>query len=304
MSQRTGFFLVLLTAIISGASIFANSFAVQGFNPFAFTFLKNAVVAIFLFSIILLLKDFKAVKALSRKQLGQLAVIGLIGGSIPFLLFFYALKLTTAINAGFLHKTLFLWATLFALFFLKERLDKKFIFAALLLLAGNFLLFNISSFGLPEMLILIATILWAAENTLSKHVLKDLSGHVVAFGRMFFGSIFILAFLAFTNQTTPLVALSIQQIQWVLISSAFLLAFVFTFYSGLKHLPVHKATAVLLLAQPITAFLSFAFLGKEILPMQGFGFLLIILGVFLVFGIGFFIHSTKTKGLSLAPERN
>jgi len=280
-------------------------------NPFVFTFLKSAVVAVFLFSIILLLKDFKAIKTLSKKQLGQLAVIGLIGGSIPFLLFFYALQFTTAINAGFLHKTLFLWASLFALFFLKERLDKKFIFAALLLLAGNFMFFNISAFGLPEMLILIATIFWAAENTLSKRVLKDLSGSIVAFGRMFFGSIFILAFLAFTNQMAPIVALSIQQIQWVLISSVFLLAFVFTFYSGLKHLPVHKATAVLLLAQPITVFLSFAFLGKEILPIQGFGFLLIIAGIFLLFGVGFFINSfktaknpIKTKELSLAPKQN
>lgn len=311
MSQRTGFFLVLLTAIISGASIFTNSFAVQGFNPFAFTFLKSAVVAVFLFSIILLLKDFKEIKTLSRKQLGQLAVIGLIGGSIPFLLFFYALQFTTAINAGFLHKTLFLWASLFALFFLKERLNKKFIFAALLLLAGNFMFFNISAFGLSEMLILTATIFWAAENTLSKRVLKDLSGSIVAFGRMFFGSIFVLAFLVFTNQMAPIVALSIQQIQWVLISSVFLLAFVFTFYSGLKHLPVHKATAVLLLAQPITVFLSFAFLGKEILPIQGFGFLLIIAGIFLLFGVGFFINSIKTaknpiktEGLSLAPEQN
>ncbi len=308
MSQRTGFFLVLLTAIISGVSIFANSFAVQGFNPFAFTFLKNAVVAVFLFSIILLLKDFKELKTISRKQAGQLAIIGLIGGSIPFLLFFYALKFTTAINAGFLHKTLFLWASLFALFFLKERLDKKFIFAAFLLLAGNFLLFNISYFGLPEMLILIATMFWAAENTLSKHVLKDLSGSIVAFGRMFFGSIFILAFLAFTGQSALTFVLSMQQIQWLLISSVFLLAFVFTFYSGLKHLPVHKATAVLLLAQPITVFLSFAFLGKEILPIQGFGLLLITAGVFMVFGIGFFLNSiktpAKTKGLSLASKRN
>ncbi len=304
MGHRTGFFLVLLTAIISGVSIFANSFAVQGFNPFAFTFLKNAVVAVFLFSIILLLKDFKAIKTLSRKQLCQLAVIGLIGGSIPFLLFFYALQFTTAINAGFLHKTLFLWASLFALFFLKERLDKKFIFAALLLLAGNFMFFNISSFGLPEMLILTATFLWAAENTLSKHVLKNTSGSIVAFGRMFFGSIFILAFLAFTGQTVSILVLPMQQIQWVLISSVFLLAFVFTFYSGLKHLPVHKATAVLLLAQPITVFLSFAFLGTSVSIPQAFGFLLIISGISIVFGFGFFLNAIKTKRPSIASERN
>ncbi len=304
MSQRTGFILVLLTALVSGVSIFANSFAVQGFNTFTFTFLKTAVVAVFLFSIIILLKDFKAIKTISKKQAGQLAAIGLIGGSIPFLLFFYALNLTNALNAGFLHKTLFLWASIFAFFFLKEKLDKKFIAAALLLLAGNFLLFNINAFGLPELLILIATILWAAENTLSKHVLKDLSGTIVAFGRMFFGSIFILAFLAFTGQRVSILVLSMQQIQWVLISSAFLLAFVFTFYSGLKRLPVHKATAVLLLAQPITALLSFAFLGKQVSIQQGFGFLLIISGVFLLFGVGFFLHASKIKGPSIVPRRN
>ncbi len=304
MSERKGFFLLFLTAVVSGFAIFANSFAVKGSNPFIFTFLKNAVVAAFLLSLILLLKEFPSLKSLSRKQLAQLAAIGLLGGSIPFLLFFYALQLTTAINAGFLHKTLFVWAALFAFLFLREKISKRFIAAALLLLAGNFLLFSISSFGLPEMLILIATILWAAENTLSKHALCELSGSIVAFGRMFFGSAFILAFLALTNQATEIFALSFNQIAWVLLSSAFLLGFVFTFYNGLKHLPLHKAASVLLLAQPITAFLSLAFLGKAVSVQQGFGFLLIIAAVFLLFGFGYLLHENRSKGLSIAAARN
>jgi drug/metabolite transporter (DMT)-like permease len=243
-------------------------------------------------------------KSLSRSQWLKLSAVGLLGGSIPFLLFFYALQLTTAVNAGFLHKTLFLWASLFAFIFLREKIDKRFIAAALLLLAGNFLLFNISSFGFPEMLLLLATLFWAAESVLSKHVLRETSGSIVAFGRMFFGSVFILAFLALTNQTSQILALSLNQIHWVLITSAFLLAFVLTFYSGLKLLPVHKATAVLLLAQPITIFLSFAFLGTEVSLQQAFGFLLITAGLFLTVGFGIFLHSTKAKGLSIAAERN
>ncbi len=296
--------MVFLTAIVSGASIFLNNFAVQGSNPFVFTFLKNAVVAVFLFSLILLLKESSSIKSISRKQLGQLAAIGFIGGSIPFLLFFYALKMTTAINAGFLHKTLFIWATIFAFVFLKEKLSKRFIAAAGLLLAGNFLLFGISSFGFAEALILIATFLWAAENVLAKRVLRELSGSIVAFGRMFFGSIFILFFLAFTNQIEPIFALDINQIFWVLISSAFLFAYVFTFYSGLRFLPVHKATAILLLAQPVTAFLSFAFLGKAISLPEAFGLILILGGIFLIAATGFFLSETKSKGLSIAAERN
>jgi len=304
MGERKGFFLILLTAAVSGFAIFANSFAVRGINPFVFTFLKNVAVAAFLLSIIMLFKEFPALKRLSRSQWAKLAAIGLLGGSIPFLLFFYALQLTTAINAGFLHKTLFLWASLFAIFFLKEKISKRFALAAGLLLAGNFALFSISSFGLPELLILLATLLWAAENTLSKHVLKDLSGTVVAFGRMFFGSLFILAFLFLTNQTSTILSLSLNQLQWVLITSGFLLAFVLSFYSGLKHLPVHKATAVLLLAQPITAFLSLAFLGKAITLQQALGFLLIIAGISLIVGFGFFLHSAKSNGISIAAAQD
>jgi len=304
MSEKRGILLVLITALVSGVSIFANSFAVKGFDPAVFTFLKNAVVAVFLFSLILLLKEFRSLKSISRKQLGQLAGIGLIGGSIPFLLYFYALKLTTAINAGFLHKTLFIWATVFAFFLLKERTDKRFIAAAFMLLAGNFLLFNISSFALPELLILIATGLWAAEHTLSKHALKEMSGSMVAFGRMFFGSLFILAFLLFTGQMQPLFAVSLSQISWVLLTSFFLFAYVFTFYSGLKHLPVHKATSILLLGQPITAFLSLAFLGKAVSLQQALGLLLIVAAIALLVGTGFFLSKVKSKGFLIAADRN
>lgn len=304
MSEKKGLLLVFLTAVVSGVSIFANNWAVKGFNPAVFTFLKAAVVAIFLFSLLFLLKDFSSLKKLSRKQIAQLAAIGLVGGSVPFLLFFHALQLTTVINAGFLHKTLFVWASLFAILFLKERPDKRFIVAGLLLLAGNFALFSITSFGLPEALILLATMLWAVENTLSKHVLKELSGSIVAFGRMFFGSLFILCFLLVTNQGRPVFALGTEQVGWVLLTSVFLLAYVFTFYNGLKHLPVHKATAVLLLAQPITALLSLAFLGKAVSLQQAFGFLLILAGIFLVVGLGFLLNASKSKGLSVAANRN
>ncbi len=296
--------MVFLTAAVSGVSIFANNFAVKGFNPFVFTFLKNAVVVVFLFSLIFLLREFNSIKSISRKQLGQLAAIGFVGGSVPFLLYFYALKMTSAINAGFLHKTLFIWATVFAFVFLKEKVSKRFIAAAILLLAGNSLLSNISSFGFPEALILLATVLWAAENVIAKRVLQQTYGRIVAFGRMFFGSAFILLFLALTNQISPIFELSAMQWQWVLLTSVLLFAYVFTFYTGLRFLPVHKATAILLLGQPITAFLSFAFLGKQIALTEAFGLLLTLAGVFLVAGAGYFLYESKRKHPAIAAERN
>jgi len=304
MGEKKGLLLAMLAAVVSGVSIFVNGFAVQESNPAVFALLKNAVVAALLVSAIMLFRKWGAVKILSGRQWLSLSAIGLIGGSAPFLLFFYALKMTTAINAGFLHKTLFLWSALLAVILLREKISKSYAIGAALLLAGNFMFFSISSFGMPEAMVLAATLLWAAENTLSKHVLKGLSGSVVALGRMLFGALFIALFLAATGQLAAAAEITAVQLQWALVSAAFLFAYVSIWYSGLKEIPLHKATAVLLLAQPITVFLSFAFLGKQLAVSQAFGFLLAIAGVFLAAAYGYSAQAVRLKVPFFAAKRN
>ena len=83
-----GLLLVFSTAIISGLSIFTNKFGVGEFDPYLFTFLKNLLVAALLVGLILSLKEFKNLKKLTKKDWLILTIIGLVGGSIPFLLFF------------------------------------------------------------------------------------------------------------------------------------------------------------------------------------------------------------------------
>ena len=104
--MKKGFLLVLLTAIISGVSIFLNSFGVKGINPFIFTGMKNFIVGMLLLSIILSFKYFNELKNLKRKDWQDLILIGFIGGSIPFLLFFKGLQLINGVQAAFVHKTM------------------------------------------------------------------------------------------------------------------------------------------------------------------------------------------------------
>ncbi|MEK6942258.1 MAG: DMT family transporter [archaeon] len=295
MGESSGISLAIATAVVSGVSIFLNKFAVGGTNPFVFTALKNVFVAVFLLSAIFLLFEFKKLKELTKKQWGQLALVGLVGGSVPFLLFFYALKLTSAVNAGFLQKTLFIWAIVFAGFFLKEKYSKKFLAGAALLLVGNFALFSkFSSFGFADALILIAAILWGAENVLSKHVLKETHGRIVAFGRMFFGSLFMLAFLAATGQITEIGQLNFSQLSWVLVTSALLFLYVLFYYTGLKYVRVGVAAALLSLGQPITAILSLVFSGTPVSASDALGFVLIIFGAAIIAGFGYFVSVGKT----------
>lgn len=280
MEKRYGVLLVFLTAIISGVSIFTNKYGVSKVEPYTFTFLKNVLVAIFLLSLVLFTKELKTTN-LKKKQIYQLILIGLIGGSIPFLLFFKGLSMTSASVGGFIHKTLFIFASFFALIFLKEKIPKKMLIIALILIIGNFLLLNLKSFsfGIGEFLILIATVMWGLENVISKNILKQLSGNLVALGRMFFGSLFILLFLIFTNKINIISSLTYNDVIWILLTSVLLLFFVITYYNGLKYIKVSVATSILLLGSPITTLLSYLFSNYNISINELFGMVLILVGI-------------------------
>jgi drug/metabolite transporter (DMT)-like permease len=282
--MKKGVKLIVATAIISGFSIFFNTFGVKGIDSSIFTFAKNIIVAIFLLSMILLIKQFNEIKNLKPKSWIKLSSIGLIGGSIPFLLFFKGLQLTTGPTSAFIHKTLFIYASIFAIIFLKEKLNHKIIIPAILLLIGNFLLLKINSFtfGQGEFFILVATVFWATENIISKHALKELSGNMVAFGRMAFGSLFILIFLLFTNKIPLLLSLAPKQIFWILATSILLLLYVTTYYNGLKTVKVTTATSILLLGSPITLLLNSIFLEKTINLSQSTGILSIFTAVIIM----------------------
>jgi len=284
--MKKGYLLILSTAFISGFAIFINSFGVKVINPYVFTFLKNLSVALFLTGLVFLLKDWKALKKINKKQWGLLILIGLIGGGIPFLLFFKGLSLTTAAKGAFLHKTMFVYAALMAFLFLKEKIDKRFLFGGALLVIGNLVLLRRMpySINLGDLLIFLAVLFWAAESILSKYVLKEVSGTTVAWARMLFGSLFILLFLLFTNQLYLLSGLGLAQIGWVVLTGVLLSGYVITWYCGLKHVPVSQASVILLLGLPITTSLSLIWTGN-IAFQELLAGLFIILGVISIFGL-------------------
>jgi len=283
--MKKGYFLVFLTAFISGFAIFINKFGVSVVNPNIYTFLRVLTVAIFLTGLLLFLKDWWKLKNLTKKQWLLLIIIGLIGGCIPFLLFFKGLSLTNAAQGSFIHKTMFIWVAFLAVLFLKEKINKKFLVGGLLLFLGSLILLKKLPYSLNQgdLLVFLATLLWATENTISKYVLRDLEGRTVAWARMFFGALFILIFLLATNQFSLIFGITLKQIYWVLITAVILFGYVMTWYSGLKFIPVSQATVILLLGSPITTLLSLVAVGK-INPQEIFSGILIIFGIIFVIG--------------------
>lgn len=270
-------YLALSTALISGLAVFFNSFAVKVVNNSnVLTTTKNILVALILSLIILTPSIIKKIKQLTKRDWLNLIIIGFIGGSIPFLLFFKGLSLSSSVNAGFIHKTLFIWVTLLAIPLLKEKLSKIQWLALAVLLLGNYFLIGFKwSFSKADLLILGATILWAVEFIIAKKILRNLDAKIVAWGRMFFGSLFLIGYLTATNQAQTILTLNLEQWGLISFSSIFLLGYVLTWYHALAKLPATIVTSILVIASPITTTLNAVFVTHQLKTNQLIGSLVI-----------------------------
>ncbi|MDP1629342.1 MAG: DMT family transporter, partial [bacterium] len=149
---KNGILFAFLTAIISGFAIFFSGFAVKIIkDPFVLTSSRNIIAAFILCALLSGFKNRQALKALSRRDWLNLVLIGIVGGSIPFLLFFKGLSMSSPLIGGFIHKTIFIWVSLLAVIFLREKIGKVQWLALGILLLGNYLLgaFQFFKFGLP-----------------------------------------------------------------------------------------------------------------------------------------------------------
>jgi len=285
LNMKKGFYFIFGTVLISSFAIFLSKFAVSAVgNSHVFTTGKNLTVALVLSVIVLMPFIYKKFKTISKNDWVKLVLIGVIGGSIPFLLFFKAVSLTASVNAAFIHKTLFVWVSLLAIWFLKEKIGKWQYFALAILFFGNFVLlgFKFISFGYGELLALIATLFWAVEFTIAKKVLNNVDPTIVAWARMFFGSIILLGFLGYIGKLGDLASLNFSQWGWVLLLSVLLTGYVLTWYRGLKYLPASVTASVLVIASPLTTLWNNIFVQHQYLTNQIIGSLLILSGVILI----------------------
>lgn len=274
--------LAVGTMIISGTANFLTKIAVTVVdNPVVFTFLKNVIVAMFLIGIIAATRKWREIKRLNRKDIIKLFAIGIIGGGIPFILFFTGLAMIPAINAAFIHKTLFIWVALMAVPLLKERIGGIQLAALLLLIGGNLVLFGLPkfTFGLGELMVFSATLLWAIENIIAKVALKRLSSTLVASARMTLGSLIILIVIAYQGNLGMLTGLAPLQWGWTLLTGLLLTGYVVCWYTALKYAPATLVASLLIPATFITNLLTALFITQTISSEQLLSGALLIIGV-------------------------
>jgi drug/metabolite transporter (DMT)-like permease len=284
-----GIALAFVTALVSGVAVFLNGYAVKAFDDSGvYTTVKNLVAAALLAVLAALAaasgSAARPTRPRTRGQWAGLAAVAVVGGSVPFLLFFEGLARASSVQAAFIHKTLVVWVALLAVPLLSERIGLAHVAAIGLLVWGQAVLGGgVGGVrpGAGEAMILAATVLWAVEVIVAKRLLADLTPLTVGLARMGLGVLLLLGWLAATGKADALAALGGRQWAWALATGAILAVYVATWYAALARAPAVDVTAVLVVGAVVTALLDAAVKGRALAP-QGFALMLLTAGALLI----------------------
>ena len=267
MSTRaTGIALALATATISGFAVFLNGYAVKRFeDATAYTTAKNGVAAVLLILLAVPVltragsTGAAAPRPRTRRHWLGLVAVGVVGGSVPFVLFFEGLSRASSTEAAFIHKTLVIWVALLAVPLLGERLSWAHWAAIALLIAGQAVLVGDAgtvTVGSGELMIFGATLLWSVEVVVVKRLLASLASPTLAAARLGIGLVVLLGFVVLSGRWDELTGYGTEQWGWALLTGVILTGYVTTWYAALARAQAVDVTAVLVLAAIVTALLN------------------------------------------------
>lgn len=303
---RTGYTFAALNAIISGFAIYLQGQSVKLFSdPTLYATLKNAVVGFALLIPLAFMATSRAeLKRLSGRQWGLLALLAVVGGSVPYALFAAGLKLTTPVTSALLNHAQFLVVAVLAIFLLGERVGLIVWLAMLALLMGTMLGGTTQQRSLHALiwnqgtlLVTLSTLLFAIGFVLAKYLLRDLSIMTVMTAKMSGGAALLLGYVAVTGRLGAVTQFSATQWENVLVTGLILLAFTITAFVALRHITVTAATAIPA-AAPLITFVLTALATQQITLDQvtGIGLGVIALATAVVFVFGMRRETVQEQG--------
>jgi drug/metabolite transporter (DMT)-like permease len=282
---RTGLWLALAAAVVSGVAVFVNGYGVRAVpDATVYTTAKNLVAAIVLMGLFLTRPARRPVRPTPR-QLAGLAAVAVIGGSTAFVLFFEGLARASSTQSAFIQKTLVVWVALLAVPLLGERLGLMQLVAIAALVGGQAVLaggIDQVRFGTGEWLVLAATLLWAVEVVLARWLLRDLPAPTLAVARMGGGVLLLLGWVAVSGRWHLLAGLSGTGWAWAAGTGVILAGYVALWFTALAAAPAVDVTAVLVVAAVITGGLNVMVKGTAMTTLTGLGMATVLAGVALV----------------------
>lgn len=276
----TGLVLAGVTAVVSGISVFVNGYGIARFDdPTTYTTAKNLVAAVLVTAILVARHRHRAVASAPPGTRPWLIAVAVIGGSVPFVLFFEGLARVSSSDAAFIHKTLVAWVAILAVLVLGERIAAPHLAAIMLILAGYAFMaggVGVPEVGTGEVLILAATLCWSVEVVVVRSLLRrGVPEMVVGTSRMAGGIVILLCWAIVRGALGDLFALSATQWAWTLLTGLLLTAYVVSWHHALARAPAVDVTAVLSMGAVVTALLDVGVRGAVLQPV---GLVLLVAG--------------------------
>ena len=290
LDPRIGYGFAALNAVISGFAIYINSLGVKLFaSATLYTTLKNAVVGIALLLPLLLFAERRAEwRRLSKGQWGWLLLLAVIGGSVPYVLFFTGLKMSSPVTSSLLNHAQFVVVAVLAFFLLRERAGSIVWLALAVLFIGTLWGTSMAGlrWGMGDTLVALSTILFAGGVVLAKYLLQGLSTLTVMTAKMSIGSLLLVIYIALTGQAGEIFKLSSAQWEFAVITGLILLAFTVTAFLALRYASATVATAIPAAAPLITTALVLIAPQAGLKPSPAFGLVLMAVAILVLAIIG------------------
>ncbi len=286
MPPRLG---ALLAILFWGVSFVATKAVVREISPTTLIF-SRAGLGTALLATILALRRQSAWPP--RDAIAPLALMGFVGVAFHQLLQAYALRLTSAVNTGWLIGLTPIWSALLAGILLKERFGPRKVVGLAVGFAGAGLVVTRGEIGarllaLPatrgDLLILASTLNWAFYTVLGHGIIRRLGPTRATAGAMLLGWLMLLPLFAASSGWSDYARLSPGG--WL--AMLFLgiacsgLGYLF-WYGALEGIEASRVAAFLYLEPLVTLAAAVLLLGEPVGPTTVLGGLLVLGGVLLV----------------------
>lgn len=290
------YFSILGALIIWSSSFVAIKIAYETFPPITLGAVRFVVATLILGALTLLPQN--RVK-LEKKDIGTVALSGLMGITLYAVLQNIAMQWTSASNATLIIASYPVITLLLESLIYKVKLNLFKIIGILIAIVGVVILSYVKAETrqqgelLGVLLLMIAGIAWAFYNFLTKKVVNRYPSISLLFYQTLFGAIFMapLALFERADWAAP-TALSFSM---MLFLGLFCSVIAFLLYNtGLKQLPASSVTSMLNLVPIFGVFFSWLLLGEQVTLRKMIGGVIIILGVMIS------ARQTKQSGASIA----
>jgi drug/metabolite transporter (DMT)-like permease len=285
MTKNKIYILMICSALFWAGAFIAGKYTVPYISTFTLTFLRFFYATIILFFVMKRMAvDFK----LEKDKLPVYLFTGTVGMFGYHILFFTALKYTTAINSSIIAATNPMMTTLLAIIFLRSKLRGKQLFGILLSFVGVLLTITGAdldvlkhfTFNVGDLWMLAAVAAWAAYGVFSKSKGKGIPPIVLTYYSFLVCTILIIPFVLYEKPWEFLFTIPISAHLAVLYMSIFPSVIGYLVQQmAIKEIGPSKASVFVNLVPVFAIVLAVMILGEALEPVKLVTAALIIAGV-------------------------